>query len=102
MSLQALHANLECTGQQAIIGVQEYHVVTLASAQSSVARRREPLVGLTHIAHPRVAGDDLRSMIGRAVVDHHDLEVRVALDEYARDCLAQEVRLVITSDDYRN
>src|ERR671917_508242 len=71
-------------------------------ANPRVACPGEPLVLLADQAHPWVAGGNLRGVVGGAVVDHDDLEVGVALIQYALYGLAQEVRLVVAGDDHRH
>src|SRR3712207_6179368 len=83
ISLEALQPRLKRPGQQPVIGIQEHHVLALAVANPRVARPGEPLIFLPDQAHLWVAASNLRGVVGGAVVDHDDLEVGVALIQYA-------------------
>ena len=57
------------------------------------------MAGVDHLQdrrHPLTEGlDDLLRAVGRGVVDHHHLDVRVGLGERAADAARQEPRVVV-------
>src|SRR5215211_8700599 len=66
MSLELAKSHLDRLWQQPIVGIEEDQVVAGTVAQPGVARRRQALVLLPHVAHPRVAGSDLPRVVRRA------------------------------------
>src|SRR5215207_9949495 len=101
VGLKTFYAPLECVGEQAVISIQEYQVVAPALTQTAITRRGKALIMLTNVAHRRVAGGNLGSTVCRAIVDHNNFELRVALCEHAFDSFAQIMALVVTRDDHR-
>src|SRR5918997_256325 len=77
--LKAPQTRLQSLRQQAVVGVQEQHILAFAAGEPAVACPREPLVLLPDQAHPRVTLSHLGGVVRGAVVHHDNLEVGIAL-----------------------
>jgi hypothetical protein len=98
MSAEALQAGLESPRQEAVVGIQEDEQVPVAPPDARVPRSGEAPVLLKDVAHAGIARDDLGRVVGRAVVYHHDLVVRIRLAEDALDRLGEEPRFAVGRD----
>ena len=84
------HLALQLPVGPEVVGVEEREQFAPCCSESAVARRRRARVRLTERTHARAERLDQRGrVVGRAVVDHHDLQRFVALALHARDRLQQ-------------
>ena len=95
-------ADFESARHETVVGIEKHQAIADAVPQSSVAGGGQPLVFLPEIAHSGVAGNDRSGVVSRAVVHHHNLEVRIGLGQYALDRLSQEMSLVVARDYHRH
>ena len=88
--------------QQVIVRVQKNEELALTRLNASVACRGKSLVCLNDILGLRIPTHDIRSMIGRSVIDDNDLEVGIGLNQNSTNGLVQEMRLLIARNDDAN
>src|SRR5690606_13625862 len=85
-----------------VVGVEDDDELPARLAQAGVAGGREAAVGAPHVA--QVGGvvvlDDSGGVVGRAVVDHHHLEVRRLLRQHRPQGSAQARRPVVGAHDH--
>ena len=83
--LKKRHLLLDLPWMVPVVGIQERHVLALADSESVIARI--PLTGilLVQIHDPPISEllDDPGGAISRAVVDQHNLQLRVGLSQCA-------------------
>ena len=84
----------ESLGEQ-IIGVERHDVAAGSRCDSGVAGSGQPGVGLAHLGDADEIVENLdRLLIGRAVIDDHDFDVRIARGAHGVDRTEEEVPLV--------
>ncbi len=91
--LELAHERGVRRGRHHVVGVEERQVVAPHVGRAHVAGRAETTVVGVHYTHPGIAGGvllgDLTRRVGRAVVDHHHVELPVAGGEHAVERLGQ-------------
>ena len=97
---------LEEGGRQVVVGVDGEDVGAARALDRDVARARgaavvDPVHGDAGLAR-RLLEDGERAPVGRAVVDHHDLEVAVGLPRHALERLREVVAGVEDGNDDRD
>ena len=86
-----------------VVGIEKGDVLAVGFLNGPVARGAKTPVGVLHIKDAlSEAGGDGRSVIGGAVVDDDDLDVRVGLGEDAFDGLGEIPTVVVAGNDGRD
>jgi hypothetical protein len=87
----------QALGQREVVRVEPGHQVGAGEAERPVERAGEPGARLAMQAQPRIprAGQQIGRRIGRAVVDHDQLQVAVRLFEHAADGGGDPPRAVV-------
>ena len=82
-----------------VVGVAEADELAGGGSEAGVAAGPQALVGPAQHAHAGVALGQGRRAVGRAVVDHHDLDRRMVLGHEAVEALGQELLAVLDRHD---
>jgi hypothetical protein len=82
-------------GPRPKLAPRQREAVAQGLGQLLVRLRKNP-----HLRMRRVAGQNLGRAVGRAVIDHDQLEILIGLGQHALDRLPQKVRVVINGQDH--
>ena len=100
--IEAFQSRLDCMWQKPVIGIEKQKVATGAFAHAPVARPGKALIVLSDIAGSRITIDNFGGIIGRTIVDHHNLEILNRLRNDTLNRLAKELRMIVAGNDDRN
>jgi hypothetical protein len=86
-SLQTSDLALQLVRRPQVVSVDERDEFPARLLDAAIARRRQAFVGVAEHAHPRIlkALDAFHGAVGRAVVDHDELELRERLSSNGLD-----------------
>src|SRR5713226_459647 len=102
MFAHAANAGLESVGQQAVVGIEKNEELTAALTQPSVACTGKTGIFLINISHRRIARDDIRGAVGRAIVHDDDFEVRITLRQNTFIGLREKLSVVVAGNYHRH
>ncbi len=84
---------------QDVVGIEEAHVGAARGGEPRVARGGQTSIRLTDDPEPpAVSGEHGLRVVGRAVVDHHDLDALERLGNGAVERLAEKPGVVVGGD----
>jgi hypothetical protein len=91
MRLEGSGYSLDLVRIEEIVGIQHADDIARAGRESGIERRSLTAIGLENRANAvAVAGDNLPRIVGRSVVDDHDLGVGIGLVQGALDGVARK------------
>jgi len=95
------HADRRGMWQEPVVGIEKDHVASGARLPARVAGGGQTAIQLPKAADRRMTRRDRRRVVGRAIVDHDDLDRGIRLCDRGYNRLVEKVRLVVARDDDR-